>query len=196
MSVFADPQSSAERWIGVLDNYLDETNDSVFYHWVRQFVSIYQIARSLPDYVGSFLDIDKHDGHFDFDEVLKSRNAASQSGGGWDAPPLTRTLGIGACFVTRELVRTGVLRSRHAHDHAYVGIASVRNVFVRLGMADLSGEGASYRHSSRIHRFLIDQLGTERAHFERCFDLPFLAIAQDTELQQQFLRCNLPTEED
>jgi hypothetical protein len=63
-------------------------------------------------------------------------------------------------------------------------------------MADLSGEGASYRHSSRIHRFLIDHLGTERAHFERCFDLPFLAIAQDTELQQQFLRCSLPTEED
>jgi len=108
----------------------------------RQFVSIYQIARSLPEYVGSFLDMDKHNGHFDFDEVLKSRNAASQSGGGWDAPPLTRTLGIGACFVTRELVRIGVLRSRHAHDHAYVGTSSVRNVFVRLGMADLSGETA------------------------------------------------------
>jgi hypothetical protein len=197
MAVFADPESSAERWIGVLDNYLDtQTNDSVFYHWVRQFVSIYQMARSLPEYVGSFLDIDKHDGHFDFDEVLKSRNAASQSGGGWDAGPLTRTLGIGACFVTRELVRMSVLRSRHAHNHAYVATASVRNVFVRLGMADLGGESASYRHSSRIHSFLVDHLGAERAHFERCFDLPFLAIAQDAELQQQFLRCNLPPEED
>jgi len=197
MAVFADPESSAERWIGVLDNYLDaQTNDSVFYQWVRQFVSIYQIARSLPEYVGSFLDIDKHDSHFDFDEVLKSRNAASQSGGGWDAAPLTRTLGIGACFVTRELVRMSVLRSRHAHDHAYVATASVRNIFVRLGMADLGGESASYRHSSRIHSFLVDHLGAERAHFERCFDLPFLAIAQNTELQQQFLRCNLPPEED
>jgi hypothetical protein len=197
MAVFADPKSSAERWIGVLDDYLDaQTNDSAFYQWVRQFVSIYQIARSLPEYVGSFLDIDKHDGHFDFDEVLKSRNADSQSGGGWEAPPLTRTLGIGACFVTRELVRSGVLRSRHAHDHAYVGIASVRNVFVRLGMADLGGESASYRHSSRIHRFLVDNLGVERAHFQRCFDLPFLAIAQDAGLQQEFLRCNLPPDED
>jgi hypothetical protein len=197
MSVFADPKSSAERWIGVLDNYLDsQTNDSIFYQWVRQFVSIYQIARSLPEYVGSFLDIDKHDGHFDFDEILKSRSAASQSGGGWDAPPLTRTLGIGACFVTRELVRTGVLRSHHAHDHAYVGIASVRNIFVRLGMANLSGEAASYRHSSLIHRFLVDHLGAERADFDRCFDLPFLSIAQNGDLQQQFLRCSLPPEED
>jgi hypothetical protein len=197
IEVFADAKSTAERWMGVLDNYLDaQTNDAVFYQWVRQFVSIYQIARSLPEYVGSFLDMDKHNGHFDFDEVLKSRNAASQSGGGWDAPPLTRTLGIGACFVTRELVRIGVLRSRHAHDHAYVGTSSVRNVFVRLGMADLSGETASYRHSSRIHRFLVDHLGEERAHFGRCFDLPFLAIAEYAELQRRFLDCHLPAEEE
>jgi hypothetical protein len=197
MEVFADLESTAEQWIHVLDRYLDEqTNDSLFYHWVRQFVSIYQIARSLPEYVGSFLDIDKHDDRFDFDEILKSRNASSQSGGGWDAPPLTRTLGIGACFVVRELVRTGVLTSRHAHDHAYVGVGSVRNVFVRLGMSELRGEGASYRHSSQIHRFLLDHLGPDRAHFDRCFDLPFLAIAESAELQRHFLDCHLPAEEE
>ena len=53
MDVFADSGATAEQWIGVLDNYLDnQTNDGVFYNWMRQFVSIYQIARSLPDYVG------------------------------------------------------------------------------------------------------------------------------------------------
>ena len=197
MEVFADPGSTAERWIGVLDNYLDtETNESLFYQWVRQFVSIYQIARSLREYVGVFLDIDKHTDRFDFDQILTPRTASTQSGGGWDAPPLTRVLGIGACFVVRELVRMGVLSSRHAHDHAYVGVGRVRNVFVRLGMSDLRGEGASYRHSSQIHRFLIDHLGPDRAHFDRCFDLPFLAIAESAELQKRFLDCQLPSEEE
>jgi hypothetical protein len=197
MEVFADSGSTAERWIGVLDNYLDtETNESLFYQWVRQFVSIYQIARSLREYVGVFLDIDKHTDRFDFDEILTPRTASTQSGGGWDAPPLTRVLGIGACFVVRELVRMGVLSSRHAHDHAYVGVGRVRNVFVRLGMPDLSGEGASYRHSLLVHRFLVDHLGPDRAHFNRCFDLPFLAIADDPQLQKRFLDCQLPLEEE
>jgi hypothetical protein len=197
MDVFADPKSTAERWMGVLDNYLDElSNDGVFYHWMRQFLGIYHIARSLPEYVGSFLDMDKSESQFDLDEVLKLANAGRQSGGGWYAPAVTRTLGIGACFVTRELLRTGVLTSRYVHEHAYVGTSSVRNVFARLGLTELVGENANYRHSARIHRFLVGHLGPERAHFAHCFDLPFLAIAQHDELQQRFLRCNLPIEED
>jgi hypothetical protein len=197
MEVFADSGSTAERWMGVLDDYLDTgTNESLFYHWVRQFVSIYQIARSLGEYVGVFLDIDKHNDRFDFDEILMPRTASTQSGGGWDAPPLTRVLGIGACFIVRELVRMGVLSSRHAHDHAYVGVGRVRNVFVRLGMPDLRGEVASYRHSLPVHRFLVDHLGPDRAHFNRCFDLPFLAIADDPQLQKRFLDCQLPLEEE
>jgi hypothetical protein len=197
MEVFADPESTAEHWMGVLDTYMDaQTDESAFYHWVRQFVSIYQIARSLPEYVGIFLDIDKQGRHFGFDEILTPRTASTQSGGGWDAPPLTRTIGIGACFVVRELVRMGLLSSRHAHDHAYVGVSCVRNVFVRLGMSNLRGEGASYLHSSRMHRFLVDLLGPDRAHFDRCFDLPFLAIAESTDLQKLFLDCQLPPEEE
>ena len=44
------------------------------------------------------------------------------SGGGPSAPPLTRALGIGACFVVRELVRVDVLKSPLAHDHSYVAV--------------------------------------------------------------------------
>ena len=197
MDVFADSGSTAERWIGVLDQYLDtQSGESLFYHWVRQFVSIYQVARSLPEYVGIFLDIDKHGKRIDLDQILKPRNASTQSGGGWDAPPLTRTLGIGACFVVRELVRLGHLKSLHAYEHAYVGVGRVRSVFVRLGMADLKGEAASYSHSPLMHRYLVDHLGPDRAHFGRCFDLPFLAIADDAGLQARFLGYALPPEED
>jgi hypothetical protein len=197
MEVFADPGSTAERWIGVLDNYLDtQTNDSLFYHWMRQFVSIYQIARGLPEYVLSFLAIDKYSKRFDLDQVTRPAMNPEFAGGGPSAPHLTRALGIGACFVVRELVRMGILKKVFAHDHAYVAIGRVRYVLGRLGMIELRGEAASYRHSPQIHRFLLNHLGPERAHFDHCFDLPFLAIADDFELQTRFLNCQLPDYEE
>jgi hypothetical protein len=195
MDRFADPVLSADGWIGVLEEYLStQTNDIPFYHWVRQFVSIYQIARWLPVYVASFLAIDRFKERFDLDRVIKPAMSQDFSGGGPNAPPLTRALGIGACFVVRELVRADVLKSPLAYDHSYVAVGRVRYVFARLGLADLRREAASYRHSPRIQSFLREHLGPDRAHFERCFDLPFLAIAADAQLQRRFLECELPPE--
>jgi hypothetical protein len=47
-----------------------------------------------------------------------------------------------------------------------------------------------------MHSFLRDHLGPDKAHFERCFDLPFLAIADDGQLQRRFLECELPPDEE
>jgi hypothetical protein len=197
MDVFADPRLPADEWMGVLDKYLGaQTYDIPFYHWVRQFVSIYQIARWLPEYVWSFLAIDKSKVRFDLDRVTRPAMNSDFAGGGPSAPPLTRTLGIGACFVVRELVRTGVLLNEFAHDHAYVAVGRVRYLFARLGMTTLREESASYRHSRQIRDFLVDHLGPDRAHFNRCFDLPFLAIAEDSELQTRFLDCQLPQDDE
>lgn len=193
LDVFADPLMPADDWIRVLEDFLGaQAYDIPFYHWVRQFVSVYQIARWLPEYVWTFLSIDKMKQRFDLDQVIRPATNPDFSGGGPSAPPLTRALGIGSCFVVRELVRTGVLTSSLAHDHAYVPIGRVRHVLARLGMTGLDGELANHRHSRRIHDFLIDHLGSERADFNRGFDLPFLAIADDPALQTRFLDCHLP----
>jgi hypothetical protein len=197
MDVFADARLPADEWMGVLDEYLGaQTYDIPFYHWVRQFVSIYQIARWLPEYVWSFLSIDKSEERLDLDWVTQPAMNPDFAGGGPSAPPLTRTLGIGACFVVRELVRAGVLQSEFANDHAYVAVGRVRYLFARLGMTNLEEESASYRHSRQIYDFLVDHLGRDRAHFNRCFDLPFLAIAEDSELQKRFLDCQLPQDDE
>ena len=197
MDVFADPHLPADRWIGVLDDYLGtQTYDIPFYHWMRQFVSIYQIARWLPEYAWNFLAIDKSKKRFDLDQAIRPAMASDFSGGGPSAPPLTRALGIGACFVVRELVRTNVLQSEFAYDHAYVAVGRVRYVLARLGMTNLHGESASYRHSRQIHDFLLDHLGPDKAHFNRCFDLPFLEVAKDPELQTCFLGCQLPPDDE
>jgi hypothetical protein len=193
MDVFADPRLPADDWMGVLDMYLGaQTYDVPFYHWVRQFVSIYQIARWLEEYVWSFLAINKFNVRFDLDWVTRPAMNPYFAGGGPSAPPLMRTLGIGACFVVRELVRAGVLQNEFAHDHAYAAVGRVRYVFARLGMTNLAVESSTYQHSRQIRDFLVDHLGPDRAHFNRCFDLPFLSIAEDPELQTRFLDCQLP----
>ena len=197
MDVFADPGFPADRWISVLEDFLGtQTYDIRFYHWMRQFVSIYQIARWLPEYTRSFLEIDKSKKRFDLDQVTRPAMNSNFSGGGLSAPPLTRALGIGACFVVRELVRTDVLQSEFTFDHAYVAVGRVRDVLARLGMTSLQGELASYRHSSQIRDFLLDHLGPDKAHFNRCFDLPFLTIAEDPGLQTRFLDCHLPADDE
>ena len=99
MDVFADPRRLADRWIGVLEDYLGaQTDDIQFYHWMRQFVSIYQIARWLPEYIRSFLEIDKFKERFDLDQVTRPAMNSDFSGGGPSAPPLTRALGIRGVF--------------------------------------------------------------------------------------------------
>lgn len=70
---------------------------------------IYQISRWLTDYVESFRNIDRLRRQFGLDEILAPRTNVDFSGGGPDAPSLRRTLGIGACFVVRELMRFRVL---------------------------------------------------------------------------------------
>ena len=195
MDVFADPDSPADRWIDVLEDYLKtKTNDIPYFHWLRQFVSTYQISRWLPAYVHSFLAIDGFAERFDLDRITKPAVSEDFSGGGPSAPPLTRALGIGACFVVRELVRGNVVKSPLAHDHSYVAVGRVRHVFTRLGLVELRSEEVSYRHSPRVHSFLLNHLGPDKAHFQLCFDLPFLTIADDGELQREFLSCELPPE--
>ena len=96
----------------------------------------------------------------------------------------------------RELVRTDVLQSEFTFDHAYVAVGRVRDVLARLGMTSLQGESASYRHSRQIRNFLLDHLEPNKAHFNRCFDLPFLAIAENPGLQTRFLDYQLPPDDE
>jgi len=63
-----------------------------------------------------------------------------------------------------------------------------------LGLTRLQAESANYQHSREVHDFLVGHLGADRAHFDHCFDLPFLAIADDPELQARFLDCQLPSD--
>src|SRR5205085_1798908 len=106
------------------------------------------------------------------------------------APPLTRALGMGASFVLRELVRLGYVRNLHAYEHCYVAPLRVREMLISWRCAELVGaeEMPGWQRSPLIHRFPCQNMAEEQADFDRCFDLPFVMLADDPELRERVLR--------
>jgi len=189
--VFVDPDSPADDWIEILEQYLEEqVEDAPYYNWMKQFVSIYQVARYLSDYIGCLLDINRglEAGRFNIDEVTKPKASAKQQFGGYEAPSLNRALGIGVCFVLREMTRQRVIHKANVYPYCYVPAERVRNIFIEdLNCRDLISEREA--NASRvIYEFLRDHLGQERATFNLSFDLPFLTLADNPSLRYQYLR--------
>jgi hypothetical protein len=185
LNIFADTQSDAYRWMGILEEYLDSpTGDHEYYQWMKQFVSIYQISRWLTNYVEGFLNINRVKQPFALDQIIAIRTSAMLSGSGLDAPALNRALGMGVNFVVRELTRLDVLRQNYVYRHCYVPAGRVCSLLKVLGCNEAQCSSMAER-SGVIYNFLVAHLGPERANFNRSFDLPLIALSEDEELQQR-----------
>jgi len=195
LDVFADGEHDARRWMDMLEGYLDDpTGKHDYYQWMKQFVVIYQISRWLPDYVESFLNVNRMKRPFGFDAIISPRTSSLYSGGGPDAPALTTALGIGACFVMRELTRLNILHQKLAHRYCYVPGTRVCGVLETIGCPSLRMLTTGDR-SSAIHRFLVENMDEERATFNRGFDLPLLALREREDAQIKVLGEPLPPED-
>lgn len=189
MKVFSSPRSSADDWIYILDDYLNEQiEDAKWYYWMKQFISIYQISNYLTIYVNSFLSIETRPGPISLDLITRSGIDPAMDRGGDEAPAVNRALGIGACFVLRELMRAGVLTNKHAYPHCYVPVKRVRDLFIEeFGCRNLlTAQGVVA--SKVIYELLSKNLGSDRATFNMSFDLPFLILAENPDLKLNQLR--------
>jgi len=183
--IFADPNAPAEQWIQVLDEYLEDDElgalDQQYWHFVgKQFVSIYQLSHYLGEYVEAFRYLDRSRTSLTLEHILSLRTSQLFQGSGLDAPSIRRTLGLGACFVVRELVRLGAVSSPQAYSHCYVPVKRVRDRLIELGCP--LDDKPAIEQSAQIHRFLCKHLGEARATFDHSFDIPF------QELHRQFGR--------
>ena len=183
LDTFSSPTDQLDTWMKVLIDYLDRNvADSPYLHWMGRFAGIFQLAHWLPDYVESYLAIGRVKEPFELGGILNLRTSSLMQGSGRDAPPVTRTLGIGACFVIRELVRNGHLANNHAHRHCYVPTARVRGLLTRLGCPGLEdgyrSAGERIKASAMIHRYLVQHLGEPKSTFHGDFDLPFVALSE------------------
>lgn len=173
----------------LIRDYLDSGLDRLdYYHWVRGlFIPLFQFSVWLDEYVENFLRIERHRGPFNLNNLLSPNANPQLSGSGVTAPPLRSTLGIGASFILRELVRGGHLKNDSIFPHCYVPSQSVRQFFLGINGPNLESERPRPEMSAEIHTFLVERLGPERALFGGAFDIPFYILAQDSELQQQLL---------
>lgn len=180
-------ESQAENWMQVLDEYFDpQIDESEYEMCMNRFPSIYRIARHLDDYREAFLTIDRNPNFKNLEHITLPRINPDFQGGGISAPPIKKMLGIGACFIVRELKRANILTSKEVIPHCYVPVARVRRLLLKLGCFELEENEAYPRQSNIIYTFLHKHLG-EKAEFQNTYDIPLQIIAENTELQQKFL---------
>jgi hypothetical protein len=168
-----------DHCIQILDEYLaDPVERPKYFEWMKQFVSFYQSGKWLQQYVWAFLEADKASNPRSIWSILNSRANPELTGSGLDTPPLDRALGLGGCFVIRELKRAGFLTNPHLDKHCYTPKARIRALMGSCGctfpeaVADASWSGS-------IHDFLVNKLGAERARFLGSYDLPFEILANN-----------------
>jgi len=173
-NTFANDKAPAEDWIHILDDYLDEQLDRevTYLNWMRQFVGIYQISRGLSTYKTAFLESDKMLPDFSLDKITRLKDSWVFSGTDIVGPSMEKTIGIGACFIMRELVRLGILKSFHGYRHCYVPTKPVRDFFMDMGCE--IDDKANVRHSIKIYNFVEEHLGKDKATFDNDFDLAII----------------------
>ncbi|SEF89806.1 sacsin N-terminal ATP-binding-like domain-containing protein [Marinobacterium lutimaris] len=196
--VFTDPNHSQrfDDWMKVLDQYLDKQVDQQEYEqWMLRFPIIYKLSRYLEDYAELFVGLERYSADFDLANTLNSKADSAQQGGGISAPALARSLGIGANFVVRELIRFGLIDSQYLRKHAYVPTLKVRQLLTELGWSEPEFE-SQLKTSPTISSFLVGYLGEEKSCFCGDFDIPLRHVAEDWQLQQELLGRELKSVED
>lgn len=168
-------------WLACWNQYIDGQIDRIrYFHWMKNLLGLSVIARFLPEYVEAFLAVDRMSGDFGLDEVANPRAGAVFSGGGPDAPPLGQIIGVGQCFIMRELARSGMIRNSAAHRWCFVPLRQVRQLIGRIGGPEWSGTGPLWSFSAEIHAFLKQHL--EDPSLALGFDIPLLLVAERPQL--------------
>jgi hypothetical protein len=195
LDAFARPRLEPREILDLLRNHLDHQVDAQrYYHWLRLFVPLFQLASWLDDYAGLFVQVTRGDQPVQSTTLLAPGVAPELSGSGIQAPALRRTLGIGVCFVAREVARAGIGPGRGLDRLCYVPTGAVRWLMERL-RCDRLGDGPSVEDSAAIHEQLVHYLGEDGARFGGSFDIPLLIVAEDPTLRQRFLQAT-PSEPD
>jgi hypothetical protein len=175
----SQPPEDGRPWLARLDAWSDATLDLGDYrHWRRSLVDLYTVARWLPEYVEIVRRLPRiaQDRPISLRDIFTPSSSAIAAEMGIDAAPLARTLGIGANWLVRELLRFGIYDSRytpHLGPYAFASTERVRNLLREL---DLAIEEPFADHSRRIFDFVREQLGEDRAMFLGDLDLPLQII--------------------
>ncbi|MCZ2344497.1 MAG: hypothetical protein LC104_22290 [Bacteroidales bacterium] len=173
--MLADPETGSGRWLADVQRYVDDPRNHAniqYFHWLRHFISIETLARHLDNYVNAFLDINQFSGQFTSSDLFTIRTSRQFQGTGLDAPPMLPFLGIGACFVLRELVISGIVERADVHPYCYAPVKRLRDRLARLGWQDHPADDPQTRSRS-IYEFLAEHHSVDPT-FGGDYDIPLL----------------------
>ena len=179
----ASEDMEPEDWTGIIDEYLADAEVNESYRIWLQILPLYNFSKNLETYVHQFLSIGsiQH-----LDDVLKSAESPLWQGTGEYVPALRSSMGIGANFVIRELIRHNVLQQPETYSQAFVLPEKVRWVINKTGCS-VSNFADPYE-SERVFNHFLAQLGDgERASFDLSFDIPFRILAADPDFMHELL---------
>ena len=189
--VFVDhrPTERFEDWMRVLDQYLDtQVYQQTYEQWMMRFPIIYKLSRELDKYSEIFLQLAKKPDPFDLRKAQITAEDEDQSGGGILAAALPRTLGMGANFVVRELIRLGVVDGPHLRKHAFVPYSRVQVLLAEMGCPEAVTSEPVLTKSPLIWDFVRKHLDDpDKVSFCRDFDIPLRIVAGDPQLQRDRL---------
>lgn len=172
----ANPADGPQSWLTDVQLYVDDqryhTDTIRYFHWLRNFIGIDTLARHLGTYAVVFQSIERFDGKITPSDVFTIRTSRQFQGTGLDAPPMLPFLGIGACFVLRELVRSGVVTRTDIHPFCYTPAHRLRERLHRLGWC-VNGKDTPADRSRSVHEFLSKHHPTDPT-FGGDFDIPLL----------------------
>jgi hypothetical protein len=188
LAAMAQSDAAPEKWVQLWDDYVETQDlDLSYFQWMKQLLGLFVIGRRLDKYVEVFLAVNRLEGRFDLSQITTPRASDIFSGGGPDAPPVARILGVGACFVMRELCRKGIITNPEAHRYCYVPLSRVRRLVHRLGGPNLDAQQHDrWERSSLIYDFLREHLRGKDVTFGRAFDIPFQIVEMDDDLWSGF----------
>nr|MDK2851463.1 sacsin [Candidatus Cloacimonadota bacterium] len=173
-----------DRWLNSMLEIIDSPNDNQqYYHWIGfTWVRFFQFNRWLDDYISVFQDINKHKKSMPLETLRNPRSNPSYSGTGIEPPSLEKALStVGMNFVLRELVRHEVIKNDVIYSKCFVPTRNIRNLFIELS------NGTEFESSDEIMEFLSENMPDMDVTFGNCFDIPFLMILRDKELQHKLI---------
>jgi hypothetical protein len=182
-----NPEQRADEWMNVLEEYIDKQVDlSEYEHWMNRFPTIYRFARWLTEYSEVFLNLDGMEKLTDIRGILKTRTYQGLQGGGLSAPPIEKSLGIGACFILRELKRKQLLKGNQVIPFCYVPVKRVLELFRKIGCNGIS-ETDGIDNSKTIYHFLCQNLDEQKATFFDDYDIPLQVLAKEQKILKSIL---------
>lgn len=198
ISQIADPTHARGAWLLSLLNHIDEQEHEIRYlEWMKYLLGLFVIGSWIEEYASAFLAVNRVPKHFSLDQITRPRTSEFFRGGGPDAPPISRILGMGGCFVMRELVRKGIIKCSFADRHCYVPTKRLRTLISAIGGPDVTNwDTRPWERSRHIFEFICENLGEEKAIFLGDFDIPLDILASDRDLRDSLLEIELPDIDD